>query len=271
MKIFKRVAQAFTILASATLLLLGAIFIRSQGVHADFATSTPVISNVEIVASSTNATITWNTNAGATSQVAYGTTTGYGSFSILDATAQTSHLSVLSGLSASTTYHFYIISSGTGTSTTATTTDFQFTTLPIATSTGTTTTSNLDIRVFNLETRVTNLENSVQYLLNLINQIGTSTQGGGSGTTTSNQPASVDVPQPVRAGTTVDFGGHNFASEEHINVMRGGVTVGSAFTNLAGGFSTGSMAVPNTPGTYIYTFVGVTSGKNISVTLTVIP
>jgi hypothetical protein len=50
-----------------------------------------------------------------------------------------------------------------------------------------------------------------------------------------------------------------------------GSQVASGFTNLEGGFSTGSVTVPSTAGTYIYTFTGQTSGRSASATITVIP
>ncbi|TAK03045.1 MAG: hypothetical protein EPO39_12735 [Candidatus Manganitrophaceae bacterium] len=54
--------------------------------------------------------ITWSTNEAATAQVEYGTTTAYGSLSALDATLGTNHTRTLSSLSASTTYHYRVIS-----------------------------------------------------------------------------------------------------------------------------------------------------------------
>ncbi len=56
------------------------------------------------------ATITWNTNKGADSQVAYGATTAYGSVSALDPALVTSHNINLTGLSANTTYHYKAVS-----------------------------------------------------------------------------------------------------------------------------------------------------------------
>lgn len=57
----------------------------------------------------TGATITWTTDVVANSQVAYGTTSAYGATTTLDSTLVASHSVPLSGLSASTTYHFQII------------------------------------------------------------------------------------------------------------------------------------------------------------------
>ena len=71
----------------------------------------PVISAVTAGSiSSSGATITWTTNTLSSSQVAYGTTASYGSTSPLNSTLVTSHSAVLSGLAASTTYHFQVLS-----------------------------------------------------------------------------------------------------------------------------------------------------------------
>src|SRR5262249_25704438 len=54
------------------------------------------------------ATITWNTNEQADSQVDYGTTTGYGSSSALNSALLTTHSVGLSGLVAGTAYHYRV-------------------------------------------------------------------------------------------------------------------------------------------------------------------
>jgi len=55
-----------------------------------------------------NGTITWTTNEASDTQVDYGTTNAYGSSSSLNASLVTSHSQTLSGLSASTTYHYRV-------------------------------------------------------------------------------------------------------------------------------------------------------------------
>src|SRR6185437_7976869 len=55
----------------------------------------------------TSATITWTTNQAASSTVLYGTTTSYGSASSSPSFV-TSHSVALTGLTASTTYHFQV-------------------------------------------------------------------------------------------------------------------------------------------------------------------
>src|ERR1035438_10424224 len=56
------------------------------------------------------ATITWITGKNSNSQVAYGATAAYGSVSVLDPAPVTSHTINLTGLAASTTYHYKVVS-----------------------------------------------------------------------------------------------------------------------------------------------------------------
>ena len=76
---------------------------------------------------STSATVTWNTNNPASSQVMFGTTASYGSSTTLDSTLVSSHSQNLSGLSASTTYHYQVQSKDSG-GTLVTSNDLTFTT-----------------------------------------------------------------------------------------------------------------------------------------------
>jgi|GEM_PF-1687571 len=57
---------------------------------------------------SSGATITWNTNEAADAQVDYGTSASYGSSTTLTTSLVTSQSRTLSGLSASTTYHYRV-------------------------------------------------------------------------------------------------------------------------------------------------------------------
>src|SRR5262249_51023636 len=69
------------------------------------------ISGVAAVSiSSAGATITWTTNTGSDTQVAYGTTSGYGLMSPLNASFVTSHSVNLTGLTAATLYHYQVMS-----------------------------------------------------------------------------------------------------------------------------------------------------------------
>lgn len=88
----------------------------------------PVISSVTSSAiTSSTATITWTTDEASDSQVELGTTTAYGTSTTLDTTLATSHSVNLSGLSASTLYH-YRVKSRDAASNLATGTDVTFTT-----------------------------------------------------------------------------------------------------------------------------------------------
>ena len=98
------------------------------GIAADV--TAPVISAVAAGSITTSvATITWTTNEGASSQVDYGLTAGYGSSSALDSTMVTSHARSLSGLAAGTLYHFRVRSNDG--SNPAASGDFTFTTTSV--------------------------------------------------------------------------------------------------------------------------------------------
>jgi hypothetical protein len=91
-------------------------------------TTPPVISGVVVSAiSQTNATISWTTGEPANTQVDYGTTSAYGTTTALTTSLTTPHSQLLSGLTASTTYHYRVRSAdaaGNG----ATSADASFTT-----------------------------------------------------------------------------------------------------------------------------------------------
>ena len=86
----------------------------------------PVISSIATSTSYTSATTTWTTDEAANSKVVYGLTTGYGSASS-SASLVTSHSIVLSGLTASSTYHFAVVSTDV-VGNTSTSSDQTFTT-----------------------------------------------------------------------------------------------------------------------------------------------
>jgi len=71
----------------------------------------PAISGVQTDAVyKTSATISWNTNRVANSQIEYGTTTAYGSTGPLDPALTTGHRQNLEGLQSSTLYHYRVTS-----------------------------------------------------------------------------------------------------------------------------------------------------------------
>jgi len=71
-------------------------------------TTPPVISAIQSAVTAGGATLTWTTDEASDSQVDYGLTTTYGSSSTLDTNRVTSHSVAVSGLQASTLYHFRV-------------------------------------------------------------------------------------------------------------------------------------------------------------------
>lgn len=107
----------------------------------------PTISNVSTTVGSVSAVLTWNTDINSSGVVSFGTTSGYGSNKYTS--NNTFHSVSITGLSASTTYHYKIESSSEGGS--RITTDNTFTTgaagvnttiTSVVTTTVTTTTTN---------------------------------------------------------------------------------------------------------------------------------
>ncbi|HTK04833.1 MAG TPA: fibronectin type III domain-containing protein [Candidatus Eisenbacteria bacterium] len=81
----------------------------SDGTFTTLDVNAPVITNVQVTGiTETGATVTWTTNENATSFVDYGTTVSYGSTAGVATPRVTSHSVTLSGLTASTTYHFRV-------------------------------------------------------------------------------------------------------------------------------------------------------------------
>lgn len=93
----------------------------------------PVLSDISAASiSNASAVINWTTDEGADSFVEYGTTTSYGSSTTLNTSLVTTHAIGLSGLSASTLYHYRVTSKDQyGNSATSTTAD-TFTTATTA-------------------------------------------------------------------------------------------------------------------------------------------
>ena len=232
----------------------------------------PVISAVSATTTDTTATIIWTTDIPATSQITYGTSTSYGASSVLDASTMMSHSVILSGLTPSTLYHYQVMS-GNASGTIATSSDQMFTTNVTATTSTSTPDHTLQDLILQIIEEIHRIQVQIAALIAAQgNGGGGNDNGGGSGTTTPPVmgPATIDQNgASVRAGTGIDFGGHNFGPEEHVSVTLNGLVVGSAFTNLGGGFSTGSMSVPSVPGTYTYTFTGQKSGLTATAVVTV--
>jgi hypothetical protein len=86
-------------------------YATSSAVSFNLENSAPIISAISSGSpGQTSAVITWTTNNPASSQVAYGSTSGYGATTSLDSTLVTSHSVSLSGLSAGAPYHFQVLS-----------------------------------------------------------------------------------------------------------------------------------------------------------------
>jgi hypothetical protein len=92
----------------------------------------PVITGVAATSiTASSATINWTTNTASESQVAYGTTVGYGSLSALGTALVTTHSVILSGLAGSTTYH-YQVQSRDANGNLSSSVDYTFTTVAAA-------------------------------------------------------------------------------------------------------------------------------------------
>lgn len=72
-------------------------------------TATPILSAIQAGNITTNSsTISWATNEPATSQIEYGTTSAYGSVTVLSSTLLTGHSQTITGLQPLTTYHYRV-------------------------------------------------------------------------------------------------------------------------------------------------------------------
>ena len=88
----------------------------------------PTISVVaSSVTGSSTATVTWTTDQASNSDVAFGTTSAYGTTTTLNTSMVTAHSVILSGLAASTTYHYQAVSSNS-TGQQSASADYTFTT-----------------------------------------------------------------------------------------------------------------------------------------------
>jgi hypothetical protein len=91
-------------------------------------TTAPTITSVATSSvSQVEATITWTTNEPSTSQIEYGFTNSYGSFTTLNSTLATTHTEKITNLNNNTTYHFRVISKDSS-SNIGQSQDFSFTT-----------------------------------------------------------------------------------------------------------------------------------------------
>ncbi len=108
----------------------------------------PQISGVNLTVGNSSATLTWTTNLTASGAVNYGITSGYGS-SVVTASG-TTHTAGITGLSASTEYHYQIQVTSEGGTTSST--DATFTTSAASVTTTTTTTVTNTVTTTNTNT-----------------------------------------------------------------------------------------------------------------------
>ncbi|MBI2669679.1 MAG: hypothetical protein HYX20_00820 [Candidatus Yanofskybacteria bacterium] len=102
--------------------------VTTQAISSTPDTTAPVISAVAASSiTSSGATITWTTNEASDTQVEYGLTTAYGNPSVLNTSLVTAHSQTISGLTASTLWH-YRVKSKDSSGNLATSGDFTFTT-----------------------------------------------------------------------------------------------------------------------------------------------
>ena len=80
----------------------------------------PVISNVNVAPAAQSATVTWNTNESASSEVDYGLTAALELGAVTDPTLVTTHAINLAGLTAETTYSYEVTSTDGSNNTTTT-------------------------------------------------------------------------------------------------------------------------------------------------------
>ncbi len=113
--------------------LYGSFSGTSDGILVQTAdTTAPVISSVASSGlTASGATVTWTTNEASNTQVEYGLTTSYGSSSTLNTSLVTSHSVALTGLNASTLYH-YRVKSRDAAGNLATSADYSLTTASAA-------------------------------------------------------------------------------------------------------------------------------------------
>lgn len=242
-------------------------FMTTTSTSAD--TTAPTISSIMATPSTTGATVSWMTNEPSTTQVRYGLTSAYAASSTLNSTLTTNHSVALSGLASSTTYHFQVLSAD-ATGNMATSSDQMF----MTTSTATTTPDFAAIQA-----EINRLWQKIAELMTLIQQL---IAGGGGGNNnnsgspwppyTPTKPAVIDQNgATVEVGRSINFLGHQFGREEDVAVTNSGTFVKRVHADGGGNFSTGSMSVPNIPGTYTYTFTGQESGRSASATIMVTP
>ena len=98
----------------------------------------------------------------------------------------------------------------------------------------------------------------------------TGTSVAGTSTTGVTGPISLaPSSETITGGQSIDFNGRNFPPEQDVNVYRNGTWIEKVHADGGGNFTTGSVTMPNVPGTYTFTFVSTSPGVQMSSTITV--
>jgi hypothetical protein len=125
-----------------TALLMGAVLVKAPSANAQTVTE-PQLSGISVMPSNDSATVTWNTDEPANSQIEYGTTSSYTASTTLDTNQVMDHSEIISGLMPDTTYHYAVISTD-GSGNMDASQDALFTTTAASSTTGTTTASTTE-------------------------------------------------------------------------------------------------------------------------------
>ncbi|MDP2207964.1 MAG: fibronectin type III domain-containing protein [Bacteroidota bacterium] len=239
----------------------------------------PVISGVNASSiTSTGATINWITDEASNSVVEYGLTTSYGSSSS-NATMVTSHSITLTGLSASTIYH-YRVKSTDAANNTATSVDYTFTTLsndvtpPIISS----------VQVINLTTTGATINWTTDEASNSVVEYGLTTSYGSSTTDASMVTSHSVTLSGLSAGAvyhyrvkSTDAAGNTTTDVDHSFQTGAPYTyVASATTITSGSLSSGTYSNLATNNASYYVLNSTTTGTRItdwygSVTIAQVP
>ncbi len=104
--------------------------------------------------------------------------------------------------------------------------------------------------------------------------MGNGNTGGSTGGTTpptnTNQATLEPSNTTVAPGAHIDFNGRNFGHEENVTITLSGSTwMANAHADGGGNFTTGSLTMPTTPGSYLFAFTGDMSHITRYATVTV--
>lgn len=133
-----------------------------------------------------------------------------------------------------------------------------------------TTTPDLSTLIADLEDLQTLFPKYAVLIGNLITDLTNGSVGGAGSTTPGASGAFVDQNGGTfSVGGSVDFSGRNFGHEEDVVITRNGQQVARAHADGGGNFSTGSIPLSSTPGSYTYVFSQPSNALTMPVTITV--